>query len=618
VATSGQRKLIFLVAVVLIITFGASIIGMCSQVASPVAGSGSGNTHQSYRPYYQSLSPEVATPTSTVQTVSTSTAPPSNWTAHPLYMIEQGTSYAYSPGQIRMAYNLPSSGGTGTIAIIDAYNDSTAQSDLNTFSSYFGLPTANFEIHPMSSSISSNSDWALETSLDIEWAHAIAPNAKILLVEASSNSLSDLMSAVSYAAGRSDVVSVSMSWGGSEFAGEQSYDQYFTSTHGVVFFASSGDDGAGVIYPAASPNVIGVGGTTLNFVNGQFSSETAWSGSGGGYSAYETEPTYQQNAGISDPTGMRAVPDVSYDANPSTGVGVYDSLGYNGQSGWFQVGGTSMAAPQWAAIQSLGMSVSLNTIYSDYKSSPSSYFRDIVSGSNGGYSATVGYDLVTGVGSPITTNFGSSSTPPAPPAPTAPSAPQNLVATAGNKNVALSWSAPSSNGGSSITSYNVYRGTSSGSESLLTTTTSTSYTDTGLTNGVTYYYTVAAVNSVGTSSQSNEASATPSAPSSGSGSGALVVKISTDRSVYTSYGFGTMTTTVTNNAGNPIVGASVNIVVYGPNNVEYLFSGTTNTNGVFTTSFWVDYYLPGSYTVASTATAAGYSQGTGYATYTIS
>jgi subtilase family serine protease len=331
------------------------------------------------------------------------------WTAQPFFRIRpaQTTSpTGLSPTQVRTAYNLPSTGGSGTIAIVDAFDDPTVQNDLNVFSSQFGLPAPNFEKHTMSSGIPTDGGWALEISLDVQWAHAIAPNAKILLVEATSNSLTNLLAAVDYARSRSDVVAVSMSWGGSEFSTESSYDSYFTSSYGATFFASSGDNGAGVSWPAVSAKVVGVGGTSLTFTgSGSVSSETAWSGSGGGVSAYVTEPSYQVTYGVTGTNGKRAVPDVSYDADPGSGVSVYDSTPYSGSKGWWQVGGTSAGAPQWAAIQSLGLSATNNNFYIDAKSaSYSSYFRDITSGSNG-YPATVGYDLATGLGSPLTTNY---------------------------------------------------------------------------------------------------------------------------------------------------------------------------------------------------------------------
>ena len=142
-----------------------------------------------------------------------------------------------------------------------------------------------------------------------------------------------------------------------------------------------------------------------------WSSETAWSGSGGGLSKYESEPSYQTTYGVSGANGKRVVPDVSYDADPNSGVSVYDSTPYSGAKGWWQVGGTSAGAPQWAAIQSLGLSVSNNNFYQDAKSaSYPTYFRDIISGSNG-YPATTGYDLVTGLGSPLTTAYAPVTTP---------------------------------------------------------------------------------------------------------------------------------------------------------------------------------------------------------------
>lgn len=318
-----------------------------------------------------------------------------------------------SPAAVKAAYNLPQSGGQGTIAIVDAYTDPNVEKDLATFSTQFGLPpctTANgcLTVHAMAPRIKSNSGWALEESLDTQWAHAIAPSAKILLVIAKSSSGNDLLNAVDYARSQTGVVSVSMSWGGSEFSGESTYDTHFT---GPAFFASSGDAGSGVEWPAVSGNVIGVGGTTLSLAGGTVSSETAWSGSGGGLSAYEQEPAYQSAYVVPQANNMRAVPDVSYDADPNTGFSVYDSLGYQGIKGWFVVGGTSAGAPQWAAIEALGSAVSSTSLYTD-AASPTAYaadLRDITSGTNGscGFycTAQTAYDYVTGLGSPLTVSF---------------------------------------------------------------------------------------------------------------------------------------------------------------------------------------------------------------------
>ncbi len=261
------------------------------------------------------------------------------------------TPAGFSPAQIRHAYGFDAVSGNGagqTIAIVDAYDDPTVASDLHTFDMQFGLPDPRFtKVSQTGSTVYPTADqgWASEIALDVEWAHAIAPAANILLVEAKSDSMSDLLTAVNYARNYAGVSVVSMSWGGGEFRSETSYDSYFTTPAGhanVTFIASSGDDGAGVSYPAASPNVLSVGGTSLTLKSGNYSSETAWSGSGGGVSRYEPEPSWQRSL---QSYGTRTNPDVAYDANPSTGVAVYDSYG---SGGWAVYGGTSISAPQWA------------------------------------------------------------------------------------------------------------------------------------------------------------------------------------------------------------------------------------------------------------------------------
>jgi parallel beta-helix repeat protein len=336
-----------------------------------------------------------------------------DWSAHPMFVTFGSATTdpaGLSPAQIRVAYNLPSTGGHRTIAIVDAYDDPTVLNDLSVFSSQFALPplnSTNFEKHKMTLGIGTDSGWALEISLDVQWAHAVAPDAKILLVEARDSSRSNLLAAVDYARNRPDVVAISMSWGGSEFSGESSYDSHFTSSYGAYFYASSGDHGENVSWPACSPNVVGVGGTTLTFAgDGSVASETAWSGSGGGVSEYEIEPNYQLLYGVPSANGHRSVPDVSYDADPNSGVAVYDSTPYSGRSGWWQVGGTSAGAPQWAAIQSIGLTASNDNFYPVASSSYyHSYFRDITSGTNGNYSAMSRYDHVTGLGSPLAINY---------------------------------------------------------------------------------------------------------------------------------------------------------------------------------------------------------------------
>lgn len=340
------------------------------------------------------------------------------WQAEPLHRIKasgvdptalgDGTAY-FNPAKIQSAYNLPTDPQAGkgtTIAIVDAYDNPKAASDLQLFSTQFGLPSANLEIHKMSSFIQANSGWAMEISLDIQWAHAIAPAAKILLVEAKSSSLTDLLSAVNYARNRADVSAISMSWGGSEFSGQTGYDTYFTSTYGASFFASSGDAGGVISWPSSSANVVSVGGTTLT-QNGASYSETAWSGSGGGVSIQVPKPSYQSQTTYS----MRSTPDVAYNADPNTGFLVIDNYGYRTSNNWWAVGGTSAGAPQWAAIQAIGKSATNNNFYANYPQSYSVDFNDVVGGTSGGFSAVAGYDLSTGIGSPIGTDFG------APPAP---------------------------------------------------------------------------------------------------------------------------------------------------------------------------------------------------------
>jgi len=327
----------------------------------------------------------------------------------------KNTPAGLSPQTIKQAYNLPTTGGHGTIAIIGAYDDKTIESDLGVFSKQFGLPactTANgcFEKHLMSAGTGTNSGWALESSLDVEWSHAIAPNAKILLVAAKTPSGPNLLAAIDYARNRADVVAVSMSWGGNESSDETTLDSHFTSNHKVAFFASSGDSGYGVSWPASAPNVVAVGGTSLALSStGTLRAETAWSGSGGGVSAYEAESTWQKNYSIPKANGHRAVPDVSYDADPASGFSVYKTTGKS-KSNWYVLGGTSAGAPQWAAIHALGLSALPTNLYSDKASAANGkYFRDIVSGSNGGClyfcDARRRYDYVTGLGSPLTTKF---------------------------------------------------------------------------------------------------------------------------------------------------------------------------------------------------------------------
>lgn len=486
-----------------------------------------------------------------------STTPASNADAHPMLTVspqkvsaQQASGISgYTPQQIQQAYGFdqiaPVNGqtinGAGeNIAIVDAYYDPNITSDANTFSSQFNLPQFNSPGGPTLTVVASGGGsasglqqdstggWPLETSLDVEWAHAMAPQANILLVEAPDESNTSIFNAVQYAASQPGVVAVSMSWGVNEFPGETSYDSTFippSNNPGVAFVAASGDYGAGAIYPAASPYVLSVGGTTLGgstsstgggtsgfgtsgfgtsgfgtsgfgtsgfgtsgfgtfasygsgysaFAraggglyrgsgslsitpdttsgggggsNPNYPGESAWSGSGGGPAAYEGYPSYQydqpwiaqnydspgtlynvevtnQATGVTSYYSARMTPDVAFNADPNTGYAVYDSIAsadYGTEAGWNEVGGTSAAAPQWSAIialsdqarmaqggTALDTNQVLNTLYNTLGSDPTnptytSVFHDITTGSNG-YAAGPGYDLATGLGSPIVNNL---------------------------------------------------------------------------------------------------------------------------------------------------------------------------------------------------------------------
>jgi subtilase family serine protease len=342
------------------------------------------------------------------------------------------TSYTnlvvYTPAQIKQAYGfnqiqLPggqtADGAGQTIAIVDAYDDPNIAADLKKFDDTFGLaaPPSFVKATPQGQP-AADAGWAEEIALDVEWAHAIAPKANILLVEAKSSSDADLLAAVDYARNQPGVVVVSMSWGENEFAAETAYDSHFTTPSGhvggsglaggITFVAASGDNGAwyGAEWPAVSPNVLAVGGTTLTLTSqNAYGVEHGWSGSGGGYSKYVTEPSYQRSL---QQSGARTSPDVAYDANPNTGFYVYNSyLLTAGQSGWFSYGGTSAGAPQWSALialvdqgrAALGQGSLANGQAAVY-SLPTADFHDVVGGGNG-YYAYPGYDLVTGRGTPV-------------------------------------------------------------------------------------------------------------------------------------------------------------------------------------------------------------------------
>ena len=328
-----------------------------------------------------------------------------------------------TPTTMRSVYGLPATGGSGAIAIVDAYHYPTALADFNGFSQVFGLPTEtstnatsatnqHFQVvyatgtQPQSSG-SYIGSWNLEEAMDIEWAHSVAPNAKIYLVEAASASMTDLDNAVRVAANLAGVKEVSMSWGGSETPYEaMMFDSYFVKS-GVVFFASSGDSADAMEYPAASPNVVACGGTTINRTStGTYVSQTAWSQGGCGPSVYEARPSYQ--IGVSSVVGgKRGVSDMAFDADPNSGVYVYDSTPFEGSSGWWIVGGTSLSSPCLAALVNVAgasngyaasTAVEQTRIYGNLGNA--SVFTDIRAGTDGKYAGKFGYDFPTGVGAP--------------------------------------------------------------------------------------------------------------------------------------------------------------------------------------------------------------------------
>jgi subtilase family serine protease len=313
----------------------------------------------------------------------------------------------FNPSDLQSAYKLSTAGGSGqTVAIVDAYDDPKAESDLAVYRSQFGLSactTANGCFKKVNQSggtsyPSANTGWAEEISLDLDMVSAICPNCHILLVEASSTSFANLGTAVNTAV-RLGATTVSNSYGGSESSSESSYASYYKHS-GVVITASSGDDGYGVEVPAAYNTVVAVGGTSLSKSSSTRGwTETAWSGAGSGCSDYISKPSWQTDTGCS----KRTVADVSAVADPNTGVSVYDTQGNVG--GWLVFGGTSVSSPIIASVYALaGNASSINAASSLYSNTGSLF--DVTSGSNGSCStsylctAKTGYDGPTGLGTP--------------------------------------------------------------------------------------------------------------------------------------------------------------------------------------------------------------------------
>ena len=341
-----------------------------------------------------------AATTTTAPTTTTTTAPTTTTTVLP------GVS-GLDPATVKAAYQWPTAAdaGTGrTIVVVTAFDAPNLEADLASFSTQFSLPSCTvastcLTVRNQTGGTplpGANAAWSLETTMDVEWAHAIAPGARIVVVEATDATVDNLMAAATW--GKSQGTSVSMSWGAPEFANETGsrYSGAFVKS-GVSFFASAGNSGLPAQFPSASMNVVSVGGTTLSLNGTAVVAETGWVSGGGGCSLYESAASAQTNFSGYKATkcgGKRSTPDLSLVANPATGVWVYSSTPYNAQTGWFVLGGTSVATVMVAA-RSAATGTAMNATQV-YGSRPT--FRDITSGGNTG-GCLVGFDLCSGRGS---------------------------------------------------------------------------------------------------------------------------------------------------------------------------------------------------------------------------
>ncbi len=308
-----------------------------------------------------------------------------------------------NPVDIQSAYKLPTSGG-GTVAIVDAYDDPTAEADMGVYRSTFGLPlctTANGCFRKVNQTGGSkppqkNAGWAAEISLDVDMVSAACPGCHILLVEANSNSFANLGAAVNYAATQG-VAAISNSYSGSDSAQTSAYNH-----PGIAITASTGDAGYGVGSPASFDSVVAVGGTSLVKASGTRGwAETAWSGAGSGCSTLNPKPSWQTSA---TQCSGKALADVSAVADPQTGVSVYDTTRYQGSSGWLVFGGTSASSPIIGAVYARGGN--LTGYPASYTWGHASALFDVTSGSNGTCPTAVwckagtGWDGPTGLGTP--------------------------------------------------------------------------------------------------------------------------------------------------------------------------------------------------------------------------
>ncbi|MEV5280102.1 S53 family peptidase [Streptomyces sp. NPDC052811] len=316
----------------------------------------------------------------------------------------------YGPASLQAAYKLPSSSaGSGrTVAIVDAYDDPNAEADLGKYRAQYGLSactTANGCFKKVGQSgtstlPSANAGWAEEISLDLDMVSAACPNCKILLVEAKTASMANLGTAVNTAVSLGAKY-VSNSYGGGESSSDTTYDSKYFNHPGVAITVSSGDNGYGTEYPAASRYVTAVGGTSLKSAsNTRGWTDTIWSGAGSGCSAYDAKPSWQKDTGCS----KRTVADVSAVADPATGVAVYDT--YGGDPGWEVFGGTSASSPLIAAVYALAGTPSSGSTPASFPYAHTGSLNDVTSGSNGSCSPSYlckggsGYDGPSGLGTP--------------------------------------------------------------------------------------------------------------------------------------------------------------------------------------------------------------------------
>lgn len=329
--------------------------------------------------------------------------------AHRLAVSPNAAPDGFGPADLRSAYKLPAKGGTGTVAIVDAYGYPTAEKDLAAYRKQYGLPACTVKSGCLrvvnqqgrtSPLPEGDPGWGVETALDLQMASAACPSCKLLLVQGDDASLEALGAAVDTAVKLGATV-VSNSYGTDEFNGMSDYAKHYTHP-GVPILASSGDDGfTAASFPAVLPGTIAVGGTSLaKAKNARGWKESAWEGAGSGCSAYVDKPAWQKDKNC----GMRTTADVSAVADPDTGVAVYDTYGLGADAGWLVVGGTSASSPYVAGVIALAghaKTVTPKKLYGEPKA-----FFDAVGGSNGycggDYLCTglKGYDAPTGLGTP--------------------------------------------------------------------------------------------------------------------------------------------------------------------------------------------------------------------------